>query len=253
MIYIGTGGYSDTDLVGTLYPNGTKKSHFLKEYAKHYDTVEINSSFYASIGQKAYLGMLDKSAGRLLFSIKLHQTFSHTLTATADSAKRFIDSIEPILKADKLACLLVQFPHGFDRTDTHRRYLAQMTCWFEGLPLALEFRHSSWHTCRVIDQCRSRGLIWGSVDYPNVQGLPPSGLICTHSTGYLRLHGKNTHWWDAYSAADRHDYCYTPNEMNAWAVQIKQANCKRLFVYFQNTTNGYAVKNIQMLKQALSL
>ena len=46
-IYLGTGGYSDTDLLGTLYPQGTKKTDFLREYAKQYGAVEINSTFYA--------------------------------------------------------------------------------------------------------------------------------------------------------------------------------------------------------------
>ena len=51
-IYLGTGGYSDTDLLGTLYPTGTKKTDFLREYAKQYGAVEINSTFYAPIGQR---------------------------------------------------------------------------------------------------------------------------------------------------------------------------------------------------------
>ena len=54
-IYLGTGGYSDTDLLGTLYPTGTKKTDFLREYAKQYGAVEINSTFYAPIGQKPLL------------------------------------------------------------------------------------------------------------------------------------------------------------------------------------------------------
>ena len=57
-IYLGTGGYSDTDLLGTLYPISTKKTDFLREYAKQYGGVEINSTFYAPIGQKAFAGMV---------------------------------------------------------------------------------------------------------------------------------------------------------------------------------------------------
>ena len=60
-VYLGTGGYSDTDLLGTLYPTGTKKTDFLREYAKQYGAVEINSTFYAPIGQKAFAGMVNKA------------------------------------------------------------------------------------------------------------------------------------------------------------------------------------------------
>ena len=112
-IYIGTGGYSDTDFLGILYPADTKKTEFLTEYSRHYATVEINSSFYAPLGRKAYEGMLKKSNGQLKFSIKIHQDFTHRLTATAETSQAFLQAIEPILAADCLAALLIQFPHGF--------------------------------------------------------------------------------------------------------------------------------------------
>ncbi|MDO4729403.1 MAG: DUF72 domain-containing protein, partial [Bacteroidota bacterium] len=75
-IYLGTGGYSDTDLIGTLYPFGTDKTEFLAVYSQHYDAIEINSTFHAPIGAKALQGMVEKAQGRLQFSVKLHQDFS---------------------------------------------------------------------------------------------------------------------------------------------------------------------------------
>lgn len=252
-IYIGTGGYSDTDLLGILYPQNTKKTDFLTEYTKHYSTVEINSSFYAPIGRKAFEGMLNKSEGKLKFSIKLHQDFSHNLTAKSESAIAFLQAIEPIVQADCLASLLLQFPHGFDRTITNRQYLADVTSWFADLPLAIEFRHESWHTAQVYDSFAKQNLIWCSVDYPAISGLPPSRLLFTSRTGYLRLHGKNPNWWDAHSASERHDYRYTEAEMQAWALTIanQRANFDTLYIYFENTVKGHAVYNIAMLKQAL--
>lgn len=252
-IYIGTGGYSDTDLLGVLYPEKTKKTDFLAEYANHYPTVEINSSFYAPIGRKAYEGMLKKSDGKLKFAIKLHQDFSHSLIATPESAIAFLQAIEPITQADCLASLLLQFPHGFDRTIANRQYLANLVSWFDGLPLAIEFRHQSWHTVQVYESFAKQNLIWCSVDYPNIQGLPPSRLLFTSRTGYLRMHGKNVNWWDSHSASERHDYRYSPEEMQAWASTIahQQANFDKLYIYFENTVKGHAVYNIAMLKQAL--
>lgn len=252
-IFIGTGGYSDTDLLGILYPQNTKKTNFLAEYTKHYSTVEINSSFYAPIGRKAFEGMLNKSEGKLKFAIKLHQDFSHNLTATPESAIAFLQAIEPIVQADCLASLLLQFPHGFDRTIGNRQYLANLVGWFDGLPLAIEFRHQSWHTVQVYESFTKQNLIWCSVDYPNIQGLPPSRLLFTNRTGYLRLHGKNPNWWDAHSASERHDYRYTEVEMQAWALTIanQRANVDTLYIYFENTVKGHAVYNIAMLKQAL--
>lgn len=252
-IHIGTGGYSDTDLLGVLYPEKTKKTEFLSEYAKHYPTVEINSSFYAPIGRKAYEGMVNKSQGTVKFAIKLHQDFSHTLTATADTAKAFLQAIEPITQANCLASLLLQFPHGFDRTVNNRQYLATLTSWFDGLPLAIEFRHESWHIPQVYASFAQQNLIWCSVDYPAINGLPPSRLLFTNRTGYLRMHGKNVNWWDSHSASERHDYRYTEAEMQAWAVSIanQRANFDDFYIFFENTVKGHAMYNIAMLKKAL--
>lgn len=252
-IYLGTGGYTDTDLVGVLYPSSAKKTDFLTFYANHYKSVEINSSFHAPLGRKAFIGMLEKSQGKVKFAIKLHQDFSHRLTATTETATAFLQAIQPIIDADCLASLLLQFPHGFNRTIAHRKYLANLVSWFNGLPLAIEFRHASWHIPIVEESFIKHKLIWCSVDYPKVNGLPTSRLLLTHRTGYLRLHGNNLNWWNAQSASERHDYHYCIEEMYHWATLIdnQKDNFDTLYIFFENTTNGYAVSNIAMLRQAL--
>lgn len=261
IVYLGTGGYSDTDMLGTLYPKGTKKTDFLSEYAKHYGAVEINSTFYAPIGQKAFAGMLRKSDAKVRFAVKLHQDFTHARSGSPEHALAFIEALKPIIEADCLAPLLLQFPHGFDRTQAHRLYLARLVDWFSDYPLAIEFRHASWHVPQVVDSFRKQNLIWCSVDYPNVQGLPPSRLILTQSaqksgvrTGYLRMHGNNLQWWDAMSASDRHDYRYSVEEMQGWAQAIanQRQHFDELYVFFQNSVNAHAYYNIKMLREALT-
>lgn len=272
-VYLGTGGYSDTDMLGTLYPIGTKKTDFLAEYAKHYGAVEINSSFYAPLGRKAYEGMLRKSKGKVKFAIKLHQDFSHTLKATPEHATAFIEALQPLIEADCLAPLLIQFPHGFDRTHANRLYLAKLANWFSDYPLAIEFRHASWHIPQVEHSFQQFGLIWCSVDYPQVSGLPNSRLLFTQGSspnadpenaqaktlskqkriGYLRMHGNNLNWWNALSASERHDYRYKPQEMQNWAQAIanQRQHFDELYVFFQNSTKAHAYYNIQMLRSAL--
>lgn len=170
-IYIGTGGYSDTDLIGSLYPHGAKASEFLHHYANHYDCVEINASFHASIGQKTLLGMLNKADGRLKFSLKLHQDFSHNFTATAKTAQAFLNILTPL--QGYLAPLLLQFPHSFERNFANRQYLGEVVKWFDGYPLAIEFRHPSWHINPVFDYfAKLSHIIWVNADYPKNIGLP---------------------------------------------------------------------------------
>ncbi len=147
----------------------------------------------------------------------------------------------------------MQFPYSFHRTIQNRQYLAKLVNWFTGIPLAIEFRHASWHIQQVLQSFHQRNLIWCSVDYPPVQGLPSSQLLFTNRIGYLRLHGHNLHWWQATTAKERHDYCYQLEQMQALASQIDnyRQHFEVLYIFFENTTKGYAVTNITMLRQAL--
>lgn len=252
-VYIGTGGYSDTALLGTLYPHGTKSPDFLHHYAQHYDCVEINSTFHAPIGQKSLLGMLDKAAGRLKFTLKLHQDFSHTRTATAQHAHAFLQTIQPF--GEHLAHLFVQFPHSFERTPANRRYLAALCGWFADYPLVMEFRSPTWHIDEVFVYFeKNQNLIWCNVDYPSQIGLPESAFHSFNRTAYLRLHGRNGNWWHGQSAAERHDYRYTDAELKTWAdilFQQKQS-FDELFILFQNTTQSHSFYNIPVLKAHLA-
>ncbi|OOR99717.1 hypothetical protein B0187_02595 [Haemophilus paracuniculus] len=254
-IHLGTGGYSDTDLIGTLYPFGTDKADFLSIYAQHYDTVEINSTFHAPIGVKALQGMLEKAAGKLQFSVKLHQDFSHKRTATAEQAVGFLKVLQPLKEAGCLANLFVQFPAEFERTTANRYYLAELVSWFSDYPLAIEFRHSSWHTPSVLDYFHGKpNLIWCNVDYPPNIGLPAFHFYANQRTAYLRLHGRNPNWWKAQSAKERHDYRYSDTELKQLAAFLhqRQAEFDRLYLYFQNTTNSHSFYNIESLKGYLS-
>lgn len=254
-IYIGTGGYSDTDLVGTLYPHGTAKSDFLTIYSCHYDTIEINSSFHAPIGEKALQGMVEKAEKRLKFSVKLHQDFSHNRSATAEQARYFLAALQPLIEQNCLANLFVQFPHTFDRTPANRLYLAQLCHWFADFPLAVEFRHASWHIPPVFQTfAKQPNLIWCNVDYPQNIGLPAFHFQSFQCTAYLRLHGHNPNWWEAGSAAERHDYRYRDDELKQLAnLLFQQRNTfDVLYLYFQNTTKSHSFYNIATIKGYLA-
>ncbi|AGH39123.1 hypothetical protein F543_4770 [Bibersteinia trehalosi USDA-ARS-USMARC-189] len=254
-IYIGTGGYADSDLMGTLYPFGTKKEDFLTVYSQHYDTLEINSTFHAPLGAKAFSGMLAKLAEPLQFSVKLHQDFSHNRVASRENAKAFLTALQPLIEANCLANLFLQFPSQFERTLANRRYLADLQNWFENQPLAIEFRHSSWHIPPVFDTfAKSENLIWCNVDYPQHIGLPAFHFYANQRSAYLRLHGRNPNWWKGQSAAERHDYRYSEKELQELAklLAAHRNEFDTLYLYFENTTKSHSFYNIAMLKAFLT-
>ncbi|UOP04248.1 DUF72 domain-containing protein [Conchiformibius kuhniae] len=253
LIRIGTGGYSDTALLGTLYPHGTPPSDFLRLYACHYDAVEINSTFHAPIGGRALQGMAEKAAGKLRFSVKLHQDFSHKRRAGAVQARHFLNALRPL--GDALANVCVQFPESFERNPANRRYLAELVSWFAEIPLAMEFRHHSWHIPQVFEFFAAQPqLLWCNVDYPPRIGLPESVFRPLHRTAYMRLHGRNPHWRAAHSAAERHDYRYQDHELKQLADTLHRHrdDFDELYLYFQNTTRSHSFYNIPVLKAYLA-
>jgi len=176
-LYLGTGGYAHPDWVGLLYPPELPKERWLEVYAQEFNALELNASFYAIPGVRAFAGMLRRSRGQLRFAIKLHRSMTHDRTATSEEYRRLFESVAPLREAGVLGPFLAQFPQSFHRTLEHRRYLQTLVERFtpEVAPsgLAVEFRHSSWHRAEVLESFRTLGLIWVSPDYPALPGLPP--------------------------------------------------------------------------------
>ncbi|HEX7021648.1 MAG TPA: DUF72 domain-containing protein [Trueperaceae bacterium] len=253
-LYLGTGGYSNDDWLGLLYPPGTKSSDFLSIYSEHFNAVELNSSFYAIPGTRAFEGMLRKSGGRVRFSVKLHCSMTHERDADENMYQRLLESVEPLREAGMLGPFLAQFPYSFHRTPDNRQYLQDLVQHFAGERLALEFRTDDWDKDEVRESLRDFGLIWVSVDYPPLHGLPEAQLHLTSDVAYLRLHGRNEKaWWDGKNASERHDYRYSAEELRPWVSRIAehQDELSQAYVFFLNTTHGHALENLAMLGRML--
>lgn len=243
-LFLGTGGFSNDDWVGLLYPPAAKKTEWIGIYAEKFNAVEVNSTFYAVPGQKTFTSMLERSGGELTFCVKLHRSFTHDRDASPEAARRFLFTVEPAREAGRLGPLLAQFPYSFKNGPDAREHLSRLAEWFQGRELAVEFRHSSWEKEPVRQYLADLGLALVSVDLPDLQGLPGPAAYAGLPYAYLRLHGRNARqWFDADSAAERHDYQYTPDELAGWVSALRQSSPERAYVFFQNTTRGQALTN----------
>ena len=243
ILYLGTGGFSNEDWVGSFYPVTLKKTQWLEHYSHAFNAVEINSTFYGVPAQKTMTGMLERSGGRVLFCAKLHQSFTHEFTADRDAAERFKFTVAPLVEAGRLGALLAQFPFSFKNSADSRAYLVELASWFAGVPLAVEFRHASWDRDAVYQFLADLGLAAVSVDLPDLQGLPKSALR-VGDYAYLRLHGRNTlNWFDGKTTADKHDYLYAPAELEPWVTALHASKVAQAYVFFENTTRGQGLQN----------
>ncbi len=259
MLYLGTGGFSNEDWVGIFYPPELKQKQWLEFYAQHFNSVEINSTFYAVPGQKTFISMLERSQGKIKFTAKLHQSFTHAArnkssiseSAMKNEAAKFCYSLEPLRQANCLGPLLAQFPFSFKNLQESRTHIAHLAEWFTPHTLAVEFRHASWQEAGLYQYLHDLNILPVSVDYPPLPNLPGPTLHTANNTLYLRLHGRNTEkWFDAKDAAERHDYLYTPEELLPWVRAIhKIPKLEAAYVFFENTTRGQGLENAKQFKE----
>jgi uncharacterized protein YecE (DUF72 family) len=252
-IHLGTGGYSNPDWLGLLYPTGTRPADYLRIYSRHFNAVELNSSFYGIPGVKAFEGMLRNSDARVRFSIKLHQSMTHSRDAAPELYTQLFESVRPLREAGMLGPFLAQFPYSFHRTAGNRVYLKELVDRFSaaGEVLAVEFRNRAWHVPEVRKAFRELGLTSVSVDYPQVRGMPAPELLITSDIAYIRLHGRNEEkWYGGKSAAERHDYLYQPDELATWVQWIlaREGELTETSIFFLNTTKGHAITNLRMMR-----
>jgi uncharacterized protein YecE (DUF72 family) len=257
-IRIGASGYSYKDWNGPFYPEKTRQEEMLPFYATQFDTTELNFSYYR-LPTARQLGRMAEVAGeanpRFTFSVKAFKGLTHEIAPSwKDDAKALRDALAPLREADRLAAVLVQFPHSFHYTVQNRRHLDALLQMLEGLPVACEFRSQEWLAERVYQGLRARNVALVAVDEPDLDGLLPRVAVPTADFGYLRFHGRNReNWWHGDNAS-RYDYLYSEEELREWLPRIERLaeSARQLVIYFNNHWRGQATENAVDLRKLLN-
>ena len=253
-ILIGTSGYSYTEWVGPVYPKGTKAESYLDYYSTLFPTVELNFSYYRMPKADQLQAMHAKSKS-LLFSIKAHESLTHTIDTAQwrTAAMTFRQAITPLLEAEVLKAVLLQFPSSFHYEPDRRRYLDALLRFLPDLPLAIEFRNGQWYNNRTLEALRSRQVTLVALDLPAMQSSPPMMDVITAPLAYIRLHGRNEKSWWGSDAASRYDYLYSEKELVAIVERIwgLATNSRVVLVYFNNHRRGQAVQNALSLQKLI--
>jgi len=160
-----------------------------------------------------------------------------------------------LVQSRQLAAVLAQFPPGFDRSLSHRRYLADLLGSLEGLPLAVEFRNDSWVNDRVFADLERRRVSLVAVDAPNLPGLFPALDVVTNpELLYARFHGRNAKGWRSGNMQQQFDYDYSDEELESWVMEklAKMAEkARRGVIFFNNHVRGQAPKNACRLAELI--
>jgi len=258
MIRFGVAGWDYKDWWGPVYPvprpRGFDPLGFL---ARFIDTVEINSTFYRPASAKSAMSWVRRVAHnpRFRFTAKLYQRFTHQRDEawTRNDVEEVKAGLAPLLEADRLGCVLIQFPWSYKRDDASREWLDDLVRAFSDFPLAVEVRHSSWNVPEFYAALRERGIGAVNIDQPVFRHSIKPGAEVTSGVGYVRLHGRNYGNWfrDSAESHERYDYLYTKEELREWLDRIHEVaeRAQETYVITNNHYRGQAPANALMMQK----
>jgi uncharacterized protein YecE (DUF72 family) len=237
-IRIGCSGWNYASWKGEFY-EGKPARLWLEHYARYFDTVEVNNTFYRLPNRSAVAGWVEQTPRDFVFAVKASRYLTHVkrLTDLGPGVERFYERIEPLIEANKLGPLLWQLPPTFRRDDER---LASALAQLPAGRHCFEFRHESWFVPEVYELLRNRNAAL-------VIGDNPGRRFQTHELTadwtFVRFH---------YGSRGRNGN-YSDRELREWADRIRDWRKKAdVYAYFNNDWNGYAVRNGLALKRALA-
>ena len=235
--YLGCSGWYYDSWAGRFYPEKLSKSKWLEYYSKHFNTVEVNNTFYRFPREKTVKGWFKRTPKNFKLTLKANQLITHRkrFKDTQDTINRFYNLAE--ILEDKLGCILFQLPPQKSKDiDFLRNAVKQFDSAKNNI---IEFRHPSWFDSEVYDLLNEFEVGFCSVSSPDL----PDDLIVTSNIAYVRFHGIGD---------KKYRYLYSEEELKGWADKIKKSDFNDVFCYFNNDYNANAPKNAEMLRNLIN-
>ena len=213
---------------------------WLQHYTQHFDTVEVNNTFYRLPLKSSVASWVEQTPPHFLFSVKASRYLTHIkrLTDLLGGIARYYERIEPLARSPKLGPVLWQLPATFRRDDD--RLAAALDAFPPGRH-CFEFRHSSWFAEPVYDLLRAHGAALVLGDRPEVKDF--QAHVFTTTWTFVRFH---------YGSRGRRGN-YSETELEEWARRFEEwSRDVEILAYFNNDWEVFAVRNALWLKRRLS-
>jgi uncharacterized protein YecE (DUF72 family) len=274
-IRVGTCSWADEALSKHFYPPGLKAGERLAYYAEHFDTVELDSTYYRLPVESMAARWAEQTPDDFVMHVKAfgvmtrHPVKKDQLPTDlreaapvdekgridrpprefrAEVFMRFREALEPLRSAGKLGGTLFQFPPYVVYKELSLDYLAWAGEQMGDDEMLVEFRHASWYEEDVRDEVlaflEEHGMSLVVVDAPKVEAknVPRTLLAVTGPTVYVRFHGRNEKTWNARggSAAERFDYLYSEDELREWVEPLRElaGQAQNAYAFFNNNNRS---------------
>jgi len=266
---IGTAGWNYPSgrgaWTGVFYPPKRGRAKTFDElayYAEHFDTVEINATFYGQPRAPVAKTWAERTPRDFEFSLKLYRKLTHAdVPGVPHLNDQEIDAyrlgIEPLANAGKIGALLAQFPPSFKQSSQSHAYLDALLGRFRDYPIAVELRHRSWSDGfdETLSLLNAHGAALTQIDEPKFRlSIRQNQLPNVTSFYYMRLHGRNAaQWWKHDNSEDRYNYLYSADELAPIAETATAARqlVRKFYLYFNNHHSAKGVVNAVMIKHRL--
>jgi uncharacterized protein YecE (DUF72 family) len=234
--FCGTSGWNYKHWRGIFYPESLPQRAWLQFYAQHFDTVEINNSFYRLPERSTFEAWHDQTPDGFTFAVKASRFLTHI--------KRLVDPQEPLERmlghsealGKKHGPVLYQLPPYFHvNTDRLENTLSLLP---KNMRHVFEFRDQTWQTDEVYDLLRGYGAGYCIMSSPDL----PCHIMSTTDFAYIRMH----------NGGSETDGNYTDEGLRRWAEQVQALREHGdVYMYFNNDYMGYALRNAERLKELL--
>ena len=291
MIRIGTCSWTEKTLIqsGEFYPGDVKTAEGrLRYYASQFDTVEVDSTYYALPDRRNTSLWVDRTPENFVFHIKVYGALTghgiDTKTLPKDIfnilpvkdkaenriyvkeafllraiADRFREALHPLQRVNKLGVMVFQYPPWFHYGTRNMDYILACKEFVQGLPVAVEFRHGSWLTSDIKDSVfhflTTNQITYIPADEPQYGNLATIPFVpqLTTDIAYFRFHGRNRENWlkKGVETSLRYAYLYSDDELKEFTPSIRNVDkrAKVTYAMFNNCHGGFAMRNAMKLKE----
>jgi uncharacterized protein YecE (DUF72 family) len=239
-VRIGCSGWNYKSWKDEFY-EGKPPRLWLEHYARIFDTVEVNNTFYRLPLKASVAKWVEQTPPDFLFSVKASRYLTHIrrLTDLKGGIERYYDRLEPLVRSPKLGPVLWQLPGNFRRNDE------RLASALEAVPPGrhcFEFRHPSWFVEPVYELLRAHAAALVIADRPEVKEFQTH--VFTTDWTYVRFH---------YGSRGRNGN-YSERELEEWAQRFERWSAGvEVLAYFNNDWEVYAVRNALWLKRRLGV
>jgi uncharacterized protein YecE (DUF72 family) len=233
--HIGCSGFYYKEWRELFYPKGLAQNKWFNYYCEHFNTLELNVTFYRFPELSFLQNWYQKSPPDFKFAVKAPRLITHqkVFNETETLLAGFYNTIREGLQ-EKLGCVLFQLFRNVEYSETFlSKMIGQLDPSFVNV---VEFRHASWWNERVFERLAKHNIIFCGISHPQL----PDQVIINSPVVYYRFHGVPQLYYSAYS----HEFL-----MQVMTDIKSSASVQQAFLYFNNTAQGSAIMNARYLLQ----